>query len=69
MSERFRITLEAARVNAGMLQKEVCERLGISLTTLVNWEKGKTMPTADRAMELADLYGLEIGDIIFCKNT
>lgn len=69
MTERLRITLEAARVNAGMLQKEVCERLGISMTTLVNWEKGKTAPTVDRAVELAELYGLNVGDIIFCKNT
>ena len=69
MGEKLRITLEAARVNAGMLQKEVCERLGVSLTTLVNWESGKTMPSVDRALELANLYGIRLDDINFCRKT
>lgn len=69
MGEKLRITLEAARVNAGMLQKEVCERIGVSLTTLVNWESGKTFPSVDKAQELAGLYGIRLDDINFCKKT
>lgn len=69
MSGTFRITLEAARVNAKMTQKEVCERLGISVPTMVNWESGKTMPTVDNAQKLCDLYGVKLDDINFCPNS
>jgi len=65
---KLHITLEAARVNAGLLQKDVCKQLGISLTTLISWEKYKTSPTADKAQELASIYGLNLDDIIFCKD-
>ena len=69
MGEKLRITLEAARVNAGMLQKEVCERIGVSLSTLVSWENGRTMPSADKAQALAELYGVHLDDINFCRKT
>lgn len=68
MGEKLRISLEAARVNAGLLQKDVCQRIGISVATLVNWENGNTMPSVDKAQELASLYGVRLDDINFCKN-
>lgn len=36
----YRISLEAARVNAGISQKEAAKRLGINVGTLSNWERG-----------------------------
>lgn len=65
----FRISLEAARVNAKLTQKEVCEKLGISVQTMVNWESGKTMPTVDNALKLCDLYGVKLDDINFYHNS
>lgn len=35
------ISLEAARVDAGMTQQELAERLGVTRKTVRNWEKGK----------------------------
>ena len=69
MREKLRITLEAARRNSGMLQKEVCEKLGISISTLINWESGKTFPPVDKAQELVNLYGLHLDDINFYTKT
>ena len=43
-----KISLEAVRVNAGYNQKEWAEMFGISNSTVVNWEKGKTEPTICR---------------------
>lgn len=68
MSGNFRISLEAARVNAKLTQKEACERLGISVATMVNWENGKTAPSVDNAQKLCDLYGVKLDDINFCSN-
>jgi len=69
MSERIRLTLKAARVNAGLTQKDVADRLHISVQSLVKWESGEVLPTVDRAGELADLYGLLVDDIIFCRKS
>ena len=43
--ERPKITLPAARVNAGMNQREMAEFLGVDVSTITNWDKGKTEPS------------------------
>ena len=40
----FKISLAAARVNAGYTQKEAAEKLTMSKRTLNRWENGKTAP-------------------------
>ena len=65
MSGAFRITLAAARVNAGLTQKDVCRTIGMTEKTLVNWESGKTMPSVDNAQKLCALYGVKLDDINF----
>ena len=42
-----KITIEAARVNSGLTQAELAEKMGVSRTTVINWERGKSeMKTA-----------------------
>lgn len=67
--KKLRISLAAARVNAEMNQGEVCKALKISKQTLINWEHGNTSPTAENAQRLADLYKLDLDDIIFCRKS
>lgn len=62
--EELRITLEAARVNAGYSQKEAAKRLKVDPYTLRNWEKGRTSPTLKKAKEIENLYGISF-DYIF----
>lgn len=38
--KEFKISLAAARVNAGLTQDEVAKRMHVSKTTILNWEKG-----------------------------
>ena len=40
--EQIKITLEAARINAGMTQQAAADLFGIDRTTLVKWENGYT---------------------------
>ena len=61
----MKITLKAARVNAGMTQTEAAAAIKVNPTTLGNWEKGRPHPPADRAEQLCELYGASIDDIIF----
>ena len=59
----FKITLEAARVNAGYNQKTAAKLLHIDPYTLRNWEKGKTSPTLKKVKEIEQLYKMDIDHI------
>lgn len=41
MGDYYKITLAAARVNAGMTQEDVAKAMQVSKFTIVNWENGK----------------------------
>ena len=59
------ITLKAARVNAGLTQREAAEKLKISKGTLSSYEKYKTKPDVEKAKQIAALYGTTVDCIIF----
>ena len=42
-----KITMKASRVNAGLKQSEMAERLGKSVNTICDWEKGRKSPRID----------------------
>ena len=63
------ITLAGARVSAGFTQKEAAEKVNVSNVTILNWDNGKTIPTTDKAQELADLYQIPLQFIIFGKKS
>ena len=63
----FQISLEAARVNAKMSQKDAAIAVGVNVSTISNWEKGKTSPDADKFKELCSVYGCPI-DVIFLEK-
>ena len=54
----LKITLAAARVNAGLTQKEVAKDMHISHTTLIEWEKGKDTPKVSQLRRLFELYDI-----------
>ena len=60
-----KITLKAARVNVGLTQVEAAERLGISPSTIRNWEKGCSFPKPPQIMVLCKLYGVSYDNIFF----
>jgi DNA-binding XRE family transcriptional regulator len=41
MGDYYKITLAAARVNAGMTQEDVAKKMQVSKFTVMNWENGK----------------------------
>lgn len=59
----MKITLKAARVNAGLLQKEVADKLGVSRHAIINWERGITKPKKHTLMVLASIYNVNVDDI------
>ena len=63
-----KITIRAARVNAGLSQKEAADHLGISSKTLGNWEKGVTFPPADKVSGICELYGVSYDHLNFLPS-
>lgn len=62
------ITLKAARVNAGLTQSEAAKAIGVSISTLKNWEKGSTYPKQPHIMKICSLYNLQYDNIFFDKK-
>ena len=53
-----KLTLAAARINAGMTQAEVAEKLHISARALGQWERGDVVPKEPTILGLASFYGV-----------
>lgn len=63
-----KITLPAARKNAGLTQKELAKLCGVSETTVLNWEKGRTEPSVSQARKIGEVVGVHYDDIIFLPS-
>lgn len=61
----IKISLKAARINAGFSQKEAADLLDISNKTLCSWENGKTFPSQPMVEKLCLLYKLTYDQIDF----
>ncbi|WP_045522515.1 helix-turn-helix transcriptional regulator [Neobacillus niacini] len=56
--------------NIGQLIKQspykreyIMKKLGVSANTLSNWSTGKTLPSLDKAFQLADFLGVKVDDL------
>jgi transcriptional regulator with XRE-family HTH domain len=63
-----KISMKAARVNIGLLQKEAADRLNVSNKTLGNWENGITFPPADKIPDICELYGMSYDMLNFLPS-
>ena len=61
----MKISLAAARVNAGLYQREAAKRLGITPETLRNYERGKQVPNWTTVKEMEKIYGISADNIFF----
>ena len=62
----IKLTLKAARVNAGLTKKQLASLMGISESTMIKWEKsnGKDMKLVD-FRKLCKILGMNPNDIFF----
>lgn len=59
----MQLSIKAARVNAKLTQKQVCDVLGVAVSTLIRWEQDETFPTAPQLKKLCEMYGCSMDDI------
>lgn len=60
-----KISLKAARVNAGLTQAESAERIGVSVSTIKNWEVGRSFPNQPMIEKICEVYGVSYDYIKF----
>lgn len=67
--DELKVTLAAARKNAGYTQKEVAEKLNVSNRTVLAWEKGEIDVPFSMAQKMCEMYNRPIYSIIFGKKS
>lgn len=58
------MSLATARVKAGLSQRAVAKKLGITDAAVCLWETGRTLPRAALLPKLATLYGCTVDDLL-----
>lgn len=66
--ENIKISLAAARVNAGLTLEQACKMLKVSKNTLIKWEKGISCPTWDKVQLISEIYKFPSDHIIFLST-
>ena len=56
--------LRALRKETALTQEQLAERLGVTSRSVSRWETGSNLPDLDLLIELADLYGVELREIL-----
>lgn len=64
----FKISIAAARVNAGKTQSDVAKALHVGKQTVVNWEHGKTSPSIAKAQEFCEFCHIPINHVSFLRE-
>lgn len=65
----YKISMKAARVNAGKTQEEVAKALRVAKQTIVSWENGKTSPTVEKAREYCEFCNAPYDAISFLRSS
>ena len=63
-----KVTLPVARKIANMTQKELGFAVGVSESTVINWEEGRSEPTVIQAQKISELTGIPLDCIIFLPS-
>ena len=60
-----KVRMKTARTEANLNQKEVADRMGISINTILEWELGRRIPRVDQLAQYCDICGCRPDDIYF----
>ena len=58
-----KISLAAARVNAGLTQGDMVKAVGVCRNIIVDWEKGRKHPTMEQLEKYCKACGCSVSDV------
>ncbi|WP_422062230.1 helix-turn-helix domain-containing protein [Sphingopyxis sp.] len=64
VEESFGDRLQRFRTELGLDQAEVAKRMGVGVTSVASWEKGRARPKRGRMATLAAILGVEASDLL-----
>jgi len=67
-NETFAIRLKKLRTAKGISQFQLGEMLGLKLTTISSYEIGKSQPTMENLIKLAEYFGVSL-DFLMCRDS
>lgn len=68
MQETLPTKLKTLRREKGLPQQFVAEMLGVTRTTIYNYETGKRRPNIDDLQKLAEIYGTDLAFFGFAEK-
>ncbi|UDN62827.1 helix-turn-helix domain-containing protein [Clostridioides sp. ES-W-0016-02] len=60
--------LKNARINSGLTQEKVAEKINVSRQTISNWENEKSYPDITSVIKLSDLYSISLDELLKGDN-
>lgn len=60
--------LRQLRLNVGMTQDQVAEKIGVTRQALSSYESGRTCPDIDMLVRLSEVYGTDIAGVVYGQN-
>ncbi|MCC0636147.1 MULTISPECIES: helix-turn-helix domain-containing protein [unclassified Clostridioides] len=60
--------LKNARINSGLTQEKVAEKINVSRQTISNWENEKSYPDIISVIKLSDLYSISLDELLKGDN-
>ena len=64
----FQISMKAARINAGLSQAQVADKIGVSRVTITHWESGKFVPRADQFYKFCEVCNVPSTNVILPQS-
>ncbi len=65
MAREVRNDINKVRIDRGMTQEMLAERVGVSRQTIIAIEKGNYTPSVSLALELAHTFGMPVEDLFY----
>lgn len=65
----MRVDIRAARVNAGLTQKDAANALGVTQGCLSHWERGSGEPKVTMFFRMCELYGAQPNDVFLPEKS
>lgn len=63
-----KITIAGARINMGLTQSDLAEKIGVSLSAVQKWESGKADIRFSHMKKISELTGFSLDDFILPKE-
>ena len=60
--------LRQLRLNSGMTQEQVAEKIGVTRQALSSYESGRTHPDIDTLVQLSEIYGTDIDGVVYGQD-